>query len=230
MSGTRIDVVIPAYQAERWLAAAIESVLAQRDAPLGEVIVVDNGSSDGTGRIARGFGAPVRCLTTGPTGSGHARNVGIQAAGAALLAFLDADDLMVAGGLEARRRALEESGADLVAGLVLPFRDGQPLPADPNAPSLRPWTQRAQLGGSLLIRRSAFDRVGLLDETLRGPELTDWLMRASAAGSTPVMLERVVLLRRLHPHSLTPAAMAQVTAGYLKILRRHLQRQGSGKP
>jgi glycosyltransferase involved in cell wall biosynthesis len=223
-----IDVIIPAYQAERWLGAAIESVLAQRDAPLREILVVDNGSSDGTAAVAARYPAPVRCLATGRTNAAHARNTGTDASGAEAIAWIDADDLMPPGSLASRWRALAaESGREVaVAGLVLPFRDGQALPADCQDPALRPWTQRGLLGGTLLLRRGLLDRVGRFDESLRGADMVDWLVRFTDSGLPVVHLDRVVLLRRLHGASMTQAAFGGVKADYLTILRRHLRRRG----
>lgn len=228
MAEGRIDVVIPSYQAERWLADAIASVLAQTDAPLGEVIVVDNGSSDRSAEIAQGFPAPVRCLLTGRTGAGNARNVGIAASRAEVIALLDCDDLLPPGSLASRWAALRTTEAEAAGGQVLSFRHGQALPVDCQAPELRPWRQSAQLAGSMLLRRALLDRVGPLDETLHGADFLDWMLRAEAAGARVHMLDRVVLLRRLHPDSLTQASMAAVKQDYLRILRRHVRRKQGG--
>ena len=73
-----ISVIIPAYNAERYLPEAIDSVLAQT-CPAGEIIVVDDGSSDGTPRLAERYRAGVRWLSQENQGSGAARNRGIEA-------------------------------------------------------------------------------------------------------------------------------------------------------
>jgi glycosyltransferase involved in cell wall biosynthesis len=226
-----IDVVVPAYQAERWLGAAIESILAQRDAPLREILVVDNGSSDGTAAVAARYPAPVRCLATGRTNSADARNTGLAASRAEFLAFLDADDLMPPDSLASRWRALVAGSARdaVVAGLVLPFRDGQALPADCQDPALRPWTQRGLLGGTMMLPRAVFDRIGHFDRSLYGADMPDWLVRFNDSGLPVVHIDQVVLLRRLHGASMTQASFGGVTADYLKILRRHLRRrEGQG--
>jgi glycosyltransferase involved in cell wall biosynthesis len=86
------SVVIPAYNAERFLAAAIQSALAQSYPPA-EVIVVDDGSTDNTLQIAQSFGASVHCISQKNSGASTARNAGIQAARHEWIALLDADDL-----------------------------------------------------------------------------------------------------------------------------------------
>ena len=100
-----ISAVMPAFNAERFLAEAIRSVLAQSLPPV-EVIVVDDGSTDSTGEIARSFGEPVRCIRQQNAGPSAARNRGIREARGEFIAFLDADDWWLPGHLAAAARVL----------------------------------------------------------------------------------------------------------------------------
>jgi glycosyltransferase involved in cell wall biosynthesis len=86
-----VSVVIPAYNAAGFLPRALASAAAQSLQPL-EILVVDDGSSDATARIARGFGEPVRLIGQEHRGAAAARNNGIRAARGEVIAFLDADD------------------------------------------------------------------------------------------------------------------------------------------
>src|ERR1700758_706720 len=88
-----ISVIIPVYNAEKYLAEAIESVLAQTYRPI-EVIVVDDGSTDSSADIAKRF-ASVRYCFQSHSGLGATRNRGIDLSQGKFLAFLDADDLWV---------------------------------------------------------------------------------------------------------------------------------------
>jgi glycosyltransferase involved in cell wall biosynthesis len=95
-----VSVVIPAYNAERWVGGAIESALGQVGVNT-EVIVVDDGSSDGTVAVARQYASDrVRVITDGVNrGAPVARNHGLSVASGTFVKFLDADDLLIAGTL-----------------------------------------------------------------------------------------------------------------------------------
>jgi len=86
-----VSVVIPAYNAEAHIGRALESVLCQ-SCPADEIIVVDDGSTDQTEAIVRGYGEKVRYIRQENRGAGKARNRGIEASQNEWIAFLDADD------------------------------------------------------------------------------------------------------------------------------------------
>jgi glycosyltransferase involved in cell wall biosynthesis len=90
-SSAPVSVVIPAYNAEAWIARALDSVLAQTRRPR-EVVVVDDGSTDGTARVAQRYGPSVRHVYRANAGVAAARNRGIAASTQDWIAFLDADD------------------------------------------------------------------------------------------------------------------------------------------
>ena len=89
----KITIWIPCYNAERWLAQAIESALAQSGVEP-EVIVVDDGSSDGSREIAGGFGARIQLFHGARKGANHARNLALEHAKGEWVQFLDADDYL----------------------------------------------------------------------------------------------------------------------------------------
>ncbi len=86
-----VSVVIPAWNVEPYIARAIDSALAQTRAP-DEILVVDDGSTDGTADIVRGYGDRIRYMHQPQTGAAEARNRGIEQATGRWVAFLDADD------------------------------------------------------------------------------------------------------------------------------------------
>lgn len=230
-----VAVVIPAYDAARYLAEALESALAQRPAPA-EVVVVDDGSGDATAEVARAFEARgVRLLRQENRGPAVARNAGVTATTAPLLAFLDADDVWPERSLAARLEAFAaDPSLDGVAGHVECF----PSPdADPEAlarlaaPELRGPTW---LAGAVLVRRAAFERVGPFDASLRvAGEFIDWMGRARALGLSLGRIDALVLRRRVHPSSMTVRAGGALAQGYLAAAKAALARRrarGPGSP
>jgi len=190
-----ISCIIPAHNAERHLAAALESVLAQ-DWPLHEIIAVDDGSTDSTPDILHRYRDRVSTVTQSHAGVSAARNVGLRTASGDVIAFLDADDIWPAGRLAALAGALAaDASADVVAGLVeiLDQRTAGPRMKE----DLR--TQhRLHCLGSALIRRSVFDRVGPFNESLTVVEDTEFIMRARDRNIVFRRIDVAALVYRLH--------------------------------
>jgi len=103
----KVSVIIPAYNAARYLPDALDSVLAQTKDPL-EVLVVDDGSSDDTAQVVARYGPPVRYLRQRNAGVSMARNHGIAESRGRYVAFLDADDTWLPAKLDRQLAALKE--------------------------------------------------------------------------------------------------------------------------
>lgn len=115
-----ISVMIGVYNGAAYLGEAIDSVLAQDYRPL-ELIVVDDGSDDGSGDVARQY-PEVRCVSQERRGAGAARNAGVELAGGDFFAFLDADDRFTPGKLARQMEALAADPAlEAVFGHVREF-------------------------------------------------------------------------------------------------------------
>ena len=120
-----ISVIVPFYNVERYLADCLDSVLDQ-DVPHLEVLLVDDGSPDGSRAIAERYAerdSRFRLVTRENGGLGAARNTGVRHARGRYLTFVDSDDLLPAGALRALLASAEASGSDLVVGSVERFND-----------------------------------------------------------------------------------------------------------
>jgi glycosyltransferase involved in cell wall biosynthesis len=188
-----VGAAIPAYNAERWLAQAIESLLAQSAVP-GDILVLDDGSTDATATVAGRFGSPVRVLSQANAGIGAARNRAVELVRGEIVAFLDADDLYTPSSIATRLDVLlERPHVGAVFGHERRFaeiRDGKPVPIGPSRPSPLP--------GSMLVRRDALELVGRFPADTRVAEGLDWLLRAQELSVESVTVEEQVLWRRVH--------------------------------
>jgi glycosyltransferase involved in cell wall biosynthesis len=208
-----VSVIVPAFDAGRFLREALESVFRNACLPL-EVIVVDDGSADDTATVAREF--PVIVLELPHRGVAAARNAGWARSSGQLIAWLDADDRWPDGKLERQIAVLAANAAvDVVYGKVREFAQD-----DQVAHWVRP-AALARLPGSMLIRREAFARVGAFDEQLAVGEFMDWLVRAREWDLCEAMLDDVCLERRLHGRNLGIVARER-RGDYLRVARRAL--------
>lgn len=177
-AGTLVSILIPAFDAERWIAQAIRSALDQTWC-WREIIVVNDGSEDATGKIAREFGsAGVRVIEQTNRGASTARNVAFRESQGAFIQYLDGDDLLHPAKIEVqmRRLAREEPGF-LASGAWARFR------ADPGTARFVPepvwadldgvgWLVASWTGGGMmhpaawLVPRDVVERAGPWDETL----------------------------------------------------------------
>ncbi|HTX30534.1 MAG TPA: glycosyltransferase family A protein [Solirubrobacteraceae bacterium] len=217
MTEPRVAVVIPAYNAEPWLGEAIESVLRQR--LWHEIIVVDDGSSDATAQTADRYGPAVRLLRQRHAGVGAARNRGVAATHADIVAFLDADDRFTSAGLDLRVEFhVAHPACELVFGQLQSFyttHDGEPVPRGPLYPGV--------VVGAATVRRSALERVGQFNNARVGEGL-DWQLRAHELGVPAITLPDHVIWRRVHGDNATIRHQADYRE-YARALKASLDRR-----
>jgi glycosyltransferase involved in cell wall biosynthesis len=187
----RISVVVPVYNAEATIGAQLEGLAVQTFGEPWELIVVDNGSSDGTRAVAEGWLAHIDRMkivdASGKQGPSFARNTGAAAATAGLLAFCDADDVVHPDWLGALAKALQSH--DFVVGRIDDRSLNKGTPAnwfdlrteggDPTRTTrFLPWAG----GSNFAISRSAFQAVDGFDEDLRHGQDKDLSWRVQLAG------------------------------------------------
>lgn len=189
MSGD-LSVIMPVWNCAAYIEDAVTSVFEKADGLL-ELIVIDDGSTDGSAEIAEQLGA--RVIRHEHLGPSPARNVGLREARGDLIGFLDADDIWFADAPDPRRVVIAD-GADVAMGKL------QAIAGDPPKPFRSP-TPSVQLG-SLIARRDAIEG-HMFDESLTHAEDVDWVMRLREAGLKFAMLDEMVVYYRLRHGSLT---------------------------
>jgi glycosyltransferase involved in cell wall biosynthesis len=227
MSEPRVSVVIVVHNGERYLAAAIESVLKQRQAGF-ELIVIDDCSTDASLAISRRFEPPVRCISRKRGGIGAARNAGLAASSGEYLAFLDADDLWTPTALAARLKAFAgDPELDIVFGHVREFISPDLDMRTAERLGCRPGLEPGYLLGATLIRRDVFERVGSFRQDLATGEFVDWIARAHERGVRERLVGDHVLWRRLHGSN-NGVVRADARTDYARVLKRALDRRRAG--
>jgi glycosyltransferase involved in cell wall biosynthesis len=219
-----ISVIIPAFNAERFLAEAIESILSQDIEPI-EIVVVDDGSTDRTAEVAASYGERVRCISQVNMGPPAARNRGLSVATGEFIGFCDADDVFLNGCLKLQ---LDKLFANPRIYLVIGRHMHEMMVNAPGKSTtfspVEQTTHHTMSMGVSLIRRIVFDMIGKFDEGMRQCDDWDWFMRAREQ-QVPMLFHEAILVRhRLHDGNITrdQAASRRYTA---LMLKRSLDRR-----
>lgn len=217
----RVTIVIPAFNARKWIVEAIESARAQTYKSC-EIIVVDDGSTDGTDDLlAERYGAGIQRVRQENRGLAAARNAGLARATGAYVQFLDADDLLLPAKIAAQVAALEGRPEFDVA-----YSDFAFFADDPARPSPSGFENRFASGEVLrsllednfivvhaaLSRTEAVRRIGGFDERFRACEDYDLWLRLAAAGSRFLHTPGVPALYRRTPGSMSARRARQIAA------------------
>jgi glycosyltransferase involved in cell wall biosynthesis len=221
-----VSCIVPVFNGERYLAEAINSILAQTYRPL-EVIVADDGSTDQTRKISVGFGDVVRYIMQANQGPSTARNLGIQAAAGEFIAFLDADDLWHAEKLTCQlERFQAKPELDYCVTHCQNFwipelqaeaekfrnhRISRPMPG--------------YVTGTLVVRRVAFTKVGLFSTKLAHGDSTEWFLRAAEHGTKSELLPEVLMYRRIHLNNRSRLLATRSKDEFLRLLKSSLDRR-----
>ncbi len=235
-----VSVVIPVYNAARFLADTLTSVVGQTYTDY-EVLLVDDGSTDDSGvicqRYARTYPDRIRLLRKPNGGPASARNLGIRMAKGQYIAFLDADDLWLPRKLEKQVAYLEAQPADvgLVYTRAVKFDDEGvwKLPVCYQKPAVAGWVYWDLLrcnpipSPSALVRKICFDRVGYFDESLDIIEDHDMWSRIAKVYRI-ALLDEILCLYREH-HGGRSKGEEVTLQREIGVMRKHLQ-MATGQP
>lgn len=208
----RVSVVIPAYNRADLIGATLASLLAQTRPP-DEIVVVDDGSSDGTPDAISAYGRAVTLIRQENAGAGAARNRGFSASTGDVIHFMDSDDLSSPNSHEVQLAAIS-AGADMAYGPWLRARfDGMRITPEPVAiqrravPAGMPLDQRV-LGSTwvtvfqpCLFRRSLIEAAGPYRTDLKPSEDTEMLYRLLRRARSVVHTPESLVLYRVHPEN-----------------------------
>jgi glycosyltransferase involved in cell wall biosynthesis len=221
----RVSVVMPAFQADWCVGAAVESVLSQTYSSF-ELVVVDDGSTDRTADIVAAHRGPIRLIQQDNAGVAAARNRGIAEANGELIAFCDADDMLFPHYLEALVAVYDRHGG-LVTGNALYLLPGGIHPAKRRYKGRFPRgdaQRRAILEQNFLsimtiFPRKLVDEIGPFDEARRRAEDWDFWLRAIFAGHRVELQPKPLALIRWGDRGLS-SGWLQMDEDVGEVLRR----------
>ena len=212
---------------------AVESVRQQKYHPL-EIIIVDDGSTDETAKIASSFGGEVKYMYQKNSGPAAARNQGLALARGNVVGFLDVDDLWTKGSLGVQLSfLLKEPSAGIVLGYTQFIREKISRGGVSSfAAYAEPWPSLHL--SSAIIRKSVFDKIGGFDEEQKYCDDVDWFLRAQEAGISMVIHQGVTSFYRRHRDNLTNKTEIDrryfLAALKKSIDRRRKNSQGKARP
>ncbi len=182
-----VSIIIPCYNAEQWVSEAIDSALSQTYSPV-EVIVIDDGSTDKSLEIIKGYGERIRWETGANKGQSAARNRGFSLSNGKYIQWLDADDYIILDKIENQVSYLEEYGYDIVYSdwrYQYHKQNGNTWLSDVNITGDRQDILEALLAGlaltvmNCLMKREIVEKVNGFDEDMRaGEDVYFWIKTA----------------------------------------------------
>ena len=227
MSTPRVSVIIPTYNRAAMLRQALESVRLQQMEGV-EIIVVDDGSTDGTPRVVQEFQPGIVYLKQSQQGVAAARNLGIRHSKAPYIAFLDSDDLWLPGKLKKQIEFLQSRpGIGLLYARMWSYHVDSPdqRRLDPRVVAR---TFHDLLNGpntvttsTVMVRRECFDTVGVFDPRLRAAEDHELWLRI--VRRFPIaFLDEVVAEYRRHGNNINsdPSQLYEGYRGYFEAILR----------
>jgi glycosyltransferase involved in cell wall biosynthesis len=222
-TGSLVSVIIPCYNAERYVGEAIQSVLDQTYQSF-EIIVVDDGSQDGSAAVLQQY-PDVRYQYQENSGIGATRNLAIEMAEGDFFAFLDADDLWEKDKLARQLDAFaQEPDLDMIFGYVQQFLSPD-VTRDPSQETpVHKELMEGYVPSAMMVRRASFLRVGLFATGWKMGEFIDWYARAQELGLKKLMLPEIVARRRIHDANNGIQQRAAMN-DYLHILKKSLDRR-----
>ena len=238
MHGPLVSVVMAMYNARPYVADAVESVLRQ-DYDNFELVVIDDGSTDGSSKVVERFTDPrIRLIRTENRGTSAARNMGIAQAHGAYVTFLDGDDLLLPRSLSSRLAGFENHDADCVfcSNLIVIYAHAHsetrnPVPRHDPSETGRPWPAEFLIeqfierkfyvfAQAFLISRPILQAIGGFDETLRVSEDVEFFSRLLPACHTLVETFEPYYVYRRIPNSLSAINSRRKAEGTLHALQQ----------
>jgi len=225
----KLSVIVPAYNRERYVVSALRSLLRQRDAADLDIIVIDDGSTDGTAEAVRAMMGETSCIRLFQQANGgvtKARNAGLRQLlpETELVSFLDSDDISPAGRFRADLACFEtDPGLELSYSrmTLVDLIDDETL--EPATESHCVTVRGIHLSAGIFSRQFV-ERIGSFDEDFNQAEDTDYLLRAFESSPRYTMPDTVALYYRRHPGNMTREADVPLRE-FMRAIHKSMKRR-----
>ena len=210
------SVVIPAFNAQSYLADCIESV-SRQTLPPKEIVCIDDGSTDDTSGVALRY-PHVTLIRQENQGVSAARNQGLRVTTSPVIAFCDADDVWA-------EHKMELQMSQILNGNVASYCGTEEFVSDVSTMDgiRQARTYCLPLSSCVVVRRTLIDDVGLFDEGIFDVEFVEWWTRVIAKRVAVARVDAVLVRRRIHGHNKSRMSYRS-PAEFLDLVRRHRNR------
>jgi glycosyltransferase involved in cell wall biosynthesis len=225
----KLSVIMPVYNRENYVVPALRSLLRQRDAADLDIIVVDDGSTDGSADAVRAMMVEASCIRLfqqANKGVAKARNHGLRQLlpQTEFVSFLDSDDISPAGRFKADLARFEADPSLELTYSLIKLVDNMDDEALEPAANTRSMTVRGLSLSAGIFTRKLVDRTGGFDEAFSQAEDTDYLLRIFESGARFVMPDTVAAYYRRHPGNMTQARDVPLRE-YLRAIHKSKRRR-----
>ena len=225
----KLSVILPVYNRERYVVTALRSLLRQRDAADLDIIVIDDGSTDGSVEAVRSMMGETSCIRLfqqANMGVTKTRNMGLRQlqADTDLVSFLDSDDISPANRFKADVACFRaDPGLELTYSLMMLVDDINDDALEPQSGSHFMTVRGIHLSSGIFSRRLV-ERIGGFDEAFRQAEDTDYILRVFESGPRYVLPDTVALYYRRHPDNMTKQADTSLRE-FMRAIHKSMKRR-----
>jgi glycosyltransferase involved in cell wall biosynthesis len=226
MNSNLVSVIMPVFNAERYVEEAVRSVLSQTYKRI-ELICINDKSTDGSLSILESFGSEIMFVNNEKNcGTAKSRNKGVRVARGEFLAFIDNDDIWESNKLEVQMTQFQNNpDLDVSFSYMQCFISPEIGEQVKNLRYCPPDPLPGYIPSTVVVKRTSFDKVGYFDSRWKNGESFAWILKAKEVGLKLEVVEDVLVKRRIHESNKGILAPSTSKSDYLRIIRESVNRR-----